>query len=97
MTNTTNLRARHNWECVHNTVRVFFTNFGDEQRAHARASAAPEGVCELEALQAVASFGLLSDYVQDGVHELSALCVVPLGPVVAGSALTCRSAIISQL
>ena len=42
---------------------------------------------QLEALETVASLGLLPDDVQHAVHELGALGVVPLGPVVAGVAL----------
>lgn len=37
----------------------------------------------MRTLQAVAGLGLLADHVHHGVNELSALGVVPLGPVVA--------------
>jgi len=46
-------------------------------------------VCQLESLDAVAGLGLLADNVEDGVDELSSLCVVALGPVVASAALAC--------
>ena len=42
---------------------------------------------ELEALKAVAALGLLPHHVEHAVHQLGALCVVALGPVVAGAAL----------
>lgn len=64
----THLRGWYNGEGVHDSVRVFFTDFGDEESAHAGASAATQGVCQLEALQAVAALGLLADNVQHGVH-----------------------------
>jgi hypothetical protein len=45
-------------------------------------------VSNLEALEAVAAFSLLSDDVEDGVDELGTLGVVTLGPVVASAGLT---------
>ena len=42
---------------------------------------------ELEALKAVAGFGLLTDGIENGVDEFSALSVITLGPVVAGARL----------
>ena len=82
------LGRRHNGECIHNPVRVLFSDLADEQGAHTGAGAAPKWVCELEALQTVAALGLLSDHVENRVNELSALGVVALGPVVAGPTLT---------
>lgn len=83
------LWTRHHGEGVHDAVRVFLADFGDQKCAHAGASAAAEGVCELEALQAVASLGLLPDHVQHGIDQFGALRVVTLCPVVAGAALAC--------
>jgi hypothetical protein len=45
-------------------------------------------VGQLEPLKAVAALGLLADDIEDGVHELGALCVVALGPVVSGTRLS---------
>ena len=45
-------------------------------------------MAQLEALEAVARLSLLTDDIEDGVDELSALGVVSLGPVVTGTALT---------
>ena len=72
----------HDGECAHHTVRVLLTDLGDEESAHTRTRATTEGVCNLETLQAVAALSLLPDHIQDRVDELSALCVVSLGPVV---------------
>ena len=43
---------------------------------------------DLETLEAIATFGFLSDDIEDGVDELSSLGVVTLGPVVTGTSLT---------
>jgi hypothetical protein len=44
-------------------------------------------VGDLEALEAVARLGLLTDNIEDGVNELSTLSVVALGPVVTCTSL----------
>jgi len=85
---STDLWWRHDREGVHDAVRVLFTDLADEQRAHARASATTQWVCQLEALQTVAALGFLADDVKHRVDQLGALRVVTLGPVVAGTALT---------
>ena len=43
---------------------------------------------DLESLETIASFGFLSDDVQDGINEFSSFGVVTLGPVVTGSGLS---------
>ena len=58
----------HNGEGVHDSVGVLLTDLGDEEGAHAGASATAQGVGQLEALQAVAALSLLADNVQHGVH-----------------------------
>jgi hypothetical protein len=45
-------------------------------------------VAELEALETVATFSLLSDDIKDGVNELGSLSVVTLSPVVTSTSLT---------
>jgi len=72
---------------AHDAVRVLFTNLGDEEGAHACASAAAEGMRDLEALKAIARFGFLADNVKYRVDELSAFSVVTLGPVVTRTSL----------
>eukprot|EP00955_Chlamydomonas_euryale_P057706 356874-Chlamydomonas_euryale.AAC.1 len=81
------LGGGHNRVGAHDTVRVLLTDLGDQEGAHAGASATTHGVAELEALQAVTRLGLLAHDVQDRVNELSALGVVTLGPVVTGAGL----------
>ena len=55
----------HDGEGVHDSVGVLLTDLGDEQGAHTGASAAAEGVCELEALQAIAGLGLFPHDIKD--------------------------------
>ena len=78
------LRRRNDGESVHDPVRIFLADLGNEQGTHSGPSAASEGVGELESLDTVTALCLLTDHVQHGVNELSALCVVTFGPVVAG-------------
>jgi hypothetical protein len=72
---------------AHNTVGVFLTDLGDEEGAHAGTSAATDRVSDLKALKAIAGFGFLTDYVEDGVDKFSTFSVVALGPVVTGTGL----------
>ena len=43
---------------------------------------------DLESLEAIATFGFLSDDIEDGVDELSTFGIVTLGPVVTGTGLS---------
>lgn len=81
------LWRRYHAESHHDSIRIFFAYFGDEQSTHAGTSATTQRVCELESLEAVATLGLLANDVQDGVHEFGALGVMSLGPVVTCAAL----------
>merc|ERR1719402_540034 len=66
---------------------LLISKIREEQGSHARPRATTKRVGDLESLEAVARLGLLSNHVQDGVYQLGALCVVPLGPVVSSSGL----------
>jgi len=78
----------HDGESGHDSVWVLFSDLGDEEGSHTRSGTTSEGVGDLETLEAIATFGLLTDDVEDGVDELSTLGVVTLGPVVTGTSLT---------
>ena len=78
----------HHAKGVHDAVRVLLADLADEEGPHPRPGAATQRVGQLEALQAVAVLTLLPYHVQDRVHQLSALRVVALGPVVAGASLS---------
>ena len=43
---------------------------------------------DLESLEAIATFGFLSNDIEDGVDKLSTLSVMTLGPVVTGTGLS---------
>merc|ERR1719223_1742962 len=53
------LGGGHDGEGSHDSVGVLFTDLGDEEGSHTRASTTTEGVGDLEALEAVAAFSLL--------------------------------------
>merc|ERR1711896_99256 len=75
-------------EGLHDSVRIFLSDLGDKEGTHTRTGTTTEGVGDLETLETIATFGLLSDNVEDGVDEFSTFGVVTLGPVVTGTSLT---------
>ena len=75
-------------ECVHNPVRVFFSNFRNKKRSHARASTTTQGVCELKALKTITAFCLFTDDIKYRIYQLSSFGVMPLCPVVSSTTLT---------
>jgi len=77
----------HNGEGLHDSVGVFFSHLGDEEGTHSGTSTTTKRVSDLETLETVTTFSLLSDDVENGVDEFSTLGVVTLGPVVSGSGL----------
>jgi len=81
------LGGRHDGESNHLSIGVLFSDLGDEEGSHTGSSTTTEGVGDLETLEAIATFGFLSDDIEDGVDELSTLGVVTLGPVVTGTSL----------
>merc|ERR1712206_61133 len=54
----------------HLSVWVLFSDLGDEEGSHSGSSTTTERVGDLESLEAVATFGFLSDNIEDGVDEL---------------------------
>jgi hypothetical protein len=77
-----------NWESFHDSVGVFFSDFGDKESSHSRSSSSSEGVGDLESLEAITSFGFFSADIEDGVNEFSSFGVVSFGPVVTSSSLS---------
>merc|ERR1719472_49148 len=82
------LWGRHDGESGHDSIWVLFSDLGDEEGSHTGSGTTTEGVGDLETLEAIATFGFLSDDIKDGVDELGTLGVVTLGPVVTGTGLT---------
>ncbi len=78
----------HNWEGLHDSVGVLFSEFWNEEGSHTWSCSTSQRVGDLEALEAVASFSFFSGDVEDWVDELSSLGVVSLGPVVSGTGLS---------
>jgi len=75
-------------ESFHNSVWIFLSDLGDKESTHTRTGTTTEGVGDLETLETIATFGLLSDNIEDGVDEFGTFGVVTLGPVVTGTSLT---------
>ena len=81
-------RGRDDGKGLHNSVRIFFSDLGDQKGTHTRSCTTSERVSDLETLEAVASFSFFSDNIEYGVDEFSTFSVVTLGPVVTSSGLT---------
>jgi hypothetical protein len=75
-------------ESFHDSVRVFFSDLGDQKSSHTGTGTTSQRVGNLETLEAIATLSFLSDDVEDGVDEFSTFGVVTLGPVVTGTGLT---------
>ena len=82
------LWGRHDGESGHDSIWVLFSDLGDEECSHTGSGTTTEGVGDLETLEAIASFGFLSDDIKDGVDKLGTLGVMTLGPVVTGTGLS---------
>ena len=78
----------HDGESGHDSVWVLFSDLGDEEGSHTGSGTTTEGVGDLETLEAIATFGFLSDNIKDGVDKLGSLGVMTLGPVVTGTGLS---------
>ena len=55
----------HDGEGAHDSVGVFFSDFGDEEGSHSGSSTTSEGVGDLETLEAIATFSFFSYNVED--------------------------------
>jgi hypothetical protein len=82
------LWGRHDGESGHDSVWVLFSDLGDEEGSHTGSGTTTEGVGDLETLEAIATFGFLSNDIEDGIDELGSLGVMTLGPVVTGTGLS---------
>ena len=71
----------------HHAVRKFLTDLGDQERTHTGTSSTTEGVGDLEALEAIASFGLTANNIENLVDKLSTFGIMTLGPVVTSARL----------
>ena len=78
----------HDGEGSHDSVWVLLSDLGDEEGSHTGSGTTTEGVGDLETLEAIASFGFLSNDIEDGVDKLGTFGVMTLGPVVTGTGLS---------
>ena len=83
-----NLGGWDNREGGHHAIWELFADLGDQERTHAAPVPPPRGVGDLEALEAVTSFSLAANDVENLVDKFSTLGVMSLGPVVSGTGLT---------
>jgi len=77
-----------NGECFHDSIRIFFSDFGDQEGTHTGTSSSSQRVGDLETLEAVASFSFFSNDIQNRVDKFSSFSVVTLGPIVTSTSLT---------
>merc|ERR1712232_395323 len=77
-----------NGESFHDSVWVFFSDLGDQESSHTGTGTTTEGEGDLETLQAVTAFSLLSDDIEDGVDQFSPFSVMTFSPVVSSTGLT---------
>jgi hypothetical protein len=75
-------------ESFHNSIGVFFSDFGDKECTHTRTSTTTERVGDLETLEAIATFGFFSNDIEDGVNEFSTFGVVTFSPIVTSTSLS---------
>ena len=58
---------RDNWEGLHDSVGIFFSDFRNEEGTHTWTCSTSQWVGDLETLEAVASFGLFSGNIEDWI------------------------------
>jgi hypothetical protein len=81
-------RRGNNGESFHNSIGVFFSNFGDQKSSHTRSGTTTQGVSDLETLKAITTFSFFSNDVQNGIDKFSTFSVMSLSPIVTGTSLT---------
>jgi len=86
----------HDGEGVHDSVWVFFSDFGDQEGSHSGSGTTSQRVSELKTLKAIARFGLLSYNIQNTVDKLGTLGVVTFGPVVTSTGLSKNKVVWSE-
>ena len=81
------LGGGNNGESGHHTVGELLTDLGDQQSTHTGTGTTTKRVGDLETLEAVASFSLTADNVDNVVNQFGTFGVVTLGPVVTSTRL----------
>jgi len=91
-----NFGGGNDGEGFHDSIGVFFSDFGDQKSSHTRSSTTSEGVGDLESLKTITSFSFFSDDIENGVDEFSTFGVVTFGPIVTSSGLSENEVIRSE-
>mmetsp|Transcript_18951 Transcript_18951/g.24970 ORF Transcript_18951/g.24970 Transcript_18951/m.24970 type:complete len:206 (-) Transcript_18951:44-661(-) len=76
-----------NGEGRHNSIRIFFTHFRDEQGSHSRTGTSTHRVGKLETLQAITRFCLFTHNIKYTIDKFCSFRVMPFSPVVTSSGL----------
>ena len=77
-----------NGESFHNSVRIFFSDFGDKECTHTRSSTTTKRVSNLETLKAIATFSFFSYNIENGIDQFSSFSIMSFGPIVSCSSLS---------
>lgn len=82
------LRRRNNAESSHDSIGIFFANFGNQESPHSRSSSTTQRMCQLEPLEAIAPFRFLSYNIQHRVYQFCTFRIVAFGPIISSTTLT---------
>ena len=77
-----------NGEGFHNSIGVFFSDFGDKESSHTRTSTTTERVGDLETLEAIATFSFFSDNIEYRIDKFSTFSVMSFSPIVTSTSLS---------
>ena len=55
---------------IHDPIRIFFPDFGNEKGSHSGSGTTSKGMGQLKSLETIAGLGLLAYNIKDGVHKL---------------------------
>jgi len=76
------------WESGHNSVRIFFSDFGNKEGTHTRTSTTTEGVAYLESLKTIATFSFFSYNIKNWINKFSTFSIMTFSPVVTSTSLS---------
>ena len=76
------------WESCHDSVRIFFSDFGNKEGTHTRTSTTTEGVTYLESLKTIATFSFFSYNIKNWINKFSTFSIMTFSPVVTSTSLS---------
>jgi len=80
-------RRGHYGEGFHNSIRIFLSNFRNEESSHSWSCSTSQRVSNLEDLKTVTSLSLFSNNIQYRINQLCTLGIMSFCPVVSCSCL----------